>query len=155
MACEWSLANVLTDHLVTPRELVDAEGRLLWSAEYRVWGAVRRVWVAANDDGPSAAGPGGGRSGGGRSYAVAGNLALAEDPGAVEAVLLCPLRFQGQWHDAETGLVYNRFRYFDPITTQYVNSDPIGLAGGCLTLNYVLNPNAWIDPFGLAGETGL
>ena len=152
---DGSLAYVVTDHLGTPRELVDAEGRLLWSAEYRVWGAVRRVWVAANDDGPSAAGPGGGRSGGGRSYAVAGNLALAEDPGAVEAVLLCPLRFQGQWHDAETGLVYNRFRYFDPITTQYVNSDPIGLAGGCLSLNYVLNPNAWIDPFGLAGETGL
>ncbi len=61
------------------------------------------VWVAANDDEPGVAGPGGGRLSGGRSYAVAGNLALAEDTGAVEAVLLCPLRFQGQWQDGETG----------------------------------------------------
>ncbi len=70
---------------------------------------------------------GGRGAGGGRVHAVAGNLALVSDPGVVEAVLLCPLRFQGQWQDGETGLVYNRFRYYDPLTTQYVSLDPIGL----------------------------
>ncbi|WP_192711789.1 RHS repeat-associated core domain-containing protein [Methylobacterium sp. OAE515] len=143
-----SLAYVVTDHLGTPRELVDADGRLLWSAEYRVWGAVRRVWVAANDEEPGVAGSGG-RPGGGRSYAVAGNLALAEDTGAVEAVLLCPLRFQGQWQDGETGLVYNRFRYYDPITTQYASPDPIGLEAGTRQYGYVPNPNIFVDPSGL------
>ncbi len=119
---DGSLLYVVTDHLGTPRELLDESGRAVWSAEYRLWGAVRRVWVAANDDGPGGRGPGGGRV-----HAVAGTLALASDPGVVEAVLLCPLRFQGQWQDGETGLVYNRFRYYDPLTTQYVSLDPIGL----------------------------
>lgn len=111
--------------------------------------------MAANDDEPRAAGPGGGRPGGGRSYAVAGNLALAEDAGAIEAVLLCPLRFQGQWQDAETGLVYNRFRYFDALTAAYVSRDLIGLSGGYASWGYVSNPNSWIDPLGLSDERGL
>jgi len=72
---------------------------------------------------------------------------VTEYTGAVDFV---PFRYQGQYHDVETGLYYNRFRYYDPELGQYIQQDPIGLAGGNPTLYaYVRNPNAWIDPFGL------
>jgi RHS repeat-associated protein len=63
----------------------------------------------------------------------------------------CPLRFPGQIADGETGLYYNRFRSYDPQTTQYLTPDPIGLAGGLRSWGYVENPATWIDPLGLAG----
>ena len=61
----------------------------------------------------------------------------------------CPVRYPGQWYDDESGLHYNRFRYYDPSVGRYISPDPIGLMGG---LNpYVYGPNAfsWIDPMGL------
>jgi RHS repeat-associated protein len=62
----------------------------------------------------------------------------------------CPFRYQGQYEDAETGLYYNRFRYYDPSIGAYLSQDPIGLAGGNSTLyGYVKDVNGWIDPFGL------
>ncbi|WP_035226502.1 RHS repeat-associated core domain-containing protein [Paracidovorax oryzae] len=65
------------------------------------------------------------------------------------------IRFQGQQFDAETGLHYNRFRYYDPVLGQYVTQDPIGLVGGMNKLIYPLNPISKIDPFGLKeGEGG-
>jgi RHS repeat-associated protein len=62
----------------------------------------------------------------------------------------CPFRYQGQYEDAETGLYYNRFRYYDPETGTYLSQDPIGLEGGVDLYGYVSNPNFWGDPFGLA-----
>ena len=63
---------------------------------------------------------------------------------------LVPFRYQGQYEDEETGLYYNRFRYYDPNTGNYLNQDPIGLAGGNPTLyGYVFDPNTQIDPLGL------
>jgi len=41
----------------------------------------------------------------------------------------CPFRYQGQYEDVETGLYYNRFRYYDPEAGNYLSLDPIGLAG--------------------------
>lgn len=62
----------------------------------------------------------------------------------------CPFRYQGQYEDVETGLYYNRFRYYDPQMGQYISQDPIGLKGGVLSLYaYVKNPNAWVDILGL------
>ena len=60
------------------------------------------------------------------------------------------LRFQGQYYDKETGLHYNRHRYYDPQTARFINQDPIGLVGGNNNYQYVPNPVAWVDPFGLA-----
>ena len=61
-----------------------------------------------------------------------------------------PFRYQGQYHDQETELYYNRFRYYDPQLGHYITQDPIGLAGGNPTLyGYVSDPNGWIDPLGL------
>jgi RHS repeat-associated protein len=66
-----------------------------------------------------------------------------------------PFRFQGQYADPETGLYYNRFRYYDPDTGQYTQQDPIGLAGGNPTLyGYVKDTNTWIDVFGLGPGCG-
>ena len=63
----------------------------------------------------------------------------------------CPIRFQGQWFDEESGLHYNFHRYYDPETGKYLSSDPIGLDGGTRSYGYVHNPVSWVDPFGLAG----
>jgi RHS repeat-associated protein len=62
-----------------------------------------------------------------------------------------PLRFQGQYEDAETGLFYNRYRYYDPDQARYITQDPIKLAGGYNVYSYGLNPSMWVDPLGLTG----
>ena len=61
----------------------------------------------------------------------------------------CPFRWAGQYEDDETGLYYNRFRYYDPTAGTYISQDPIGLLGGMRLYGYVTDPNTWLDPFGL------
>jgi RHS repeat-associated protein len=62
----------------------------------------------------------------------------------------CPFRYAGQYEDAETGLYYNRFRYYSPEEGIYLSQDPIGLAGNNPTLyGYVKDVNSWMDVFGL------
>jgi RHS repeat-associated protein len=55
----------------------------------------------------------------------------------------------GQYHDEESGLSYNTFRYYDPHAGRFISSDPIGLAGGLNLYRYANNPIRWIDPWGL------
>lgn len=59
------------------------------------------------------------------------------------------IRFQGQYYDHETGLHYNRYRYYEPFSARYVGKDPIGLFGGLNNSSYVSDPNHWVDPMGL------
>ena len=64
-----------------------------------------------------------------------------------------PFRFQGQYYDEESGLHYNRFRYYDPEIGRFVSQDPIGLMGGINVYIYAPNPIEWVDPFGLASKS--
>ncbi|WP_174913755.1 RHS repeat-associated core domain-containing protein [Burkholderia diffusa] len=68
-----------------------------------------------------------------------------------KAPIVNPIRFQGQYHDHETGLHYNRYRHYDPEVGRFVGRDPIGLAGGINVWQYAPNPVGWIDPLGLSG----
>jgi RHS repeat-associated protein len=98
------------DHAGTPREMTDAQGRIVWSGRYGAWGALARADVHRIDN---------------------------------------PLRFQGQYHDAETGLHYNLMRYYDPRAGRFIHQDPIGLKGGDNLYAYAPNPLNWVDPLGL------
>jgi len=62
----------------------------------------------------------------------------------------CPFRWPGQYEDGETGLYYNRFRFYDPSAGQYLRQDPIRLLGGPRLYGYVHDPLAWLDVLGLS-----
>ena len=110
------------DHLGTPNELTDQQGDVVWYADYEAWGNTAKVvWREQ----------------------VIDNVKVSKDE-------LQPIRFQGQSFDTETGLHYNRFRYFDPDLGMFTSRDPIGLNGGTNVFAYAPNPTGWIDPFGLA-----
>ncbi len=61
-----------------------------------------------------------------------------------------PLRFQGQYFDQESGLHYNRHRYYNQDVGRYLTPDPVKLAGGINAYQYVPNPTGWVDPLGLS-----
>lgn len=60
------------------------------------------------------------------------------------------IRFQGQYFDGETGLHYNRYRYYSPYVGRFISKDPIGLLGGSNIYAYAPNPVGWVDQLGLA-----
>lgn len=62
----------------------------------------------------------------------------------------CNYLYQGQMLDSETGLAYNRFRYYNPEEGMYISQDPIRLRGGLKTYAYVSNPTYYVDRLGLA-----
>ncbi len=122
------LAYVVCDHLGTPRELVSESGDVLWAAGMRTWGRIDRLW----------------------SVRMSGAGNTAPDV-MLSAQLDVPIRFQGQWEDAETGLYYNRFRYYDPGSGGYLASDILGLVGGLRSYGYAYTPILMTDPLGLYG----
>ncbi|WKB54340.1 RHS repeat-associated core domain-containing protein [Eleftheria terrae] len=103
------------DHLGTPQELTDHNGKIAWAAQYKAWGQAKEAISGA----------------------------------AIKAGFTNPIRFQGQYFDEETGLHYNRYRYYDPFAGRYLSRDPVGLAGGVNLHEYAPNPLGWIDPWGL------
>lgn len=109
------------DHLGTPQELTDYEGKVAWSAQYKAWGQAKEAISEA----------------------------------AYSAGMRNPIRFQGQYLDEETGLRYNRYRYYDADTARYLTQDPIGLNGGENFYRYAPNPTGWMDPLGLITCPGI
>ena len=112
------------DHLGTPNELTNQKGEVVWLADYEAWGNTAKVvWREEKLE----------------------QLQVSVDE-------LQPIRFQGQYFDTETGLHYNRFRYFDPDLGMFTTRDPIGLMGGTNVFQYAPNPTGWIDPLGLRSK---
>ncbi|CAI8867651.1 RHS repeat-associated core domain-containing protein [Pseudomonas sp. IT-P291] len=66
-----------------------------------------------------------------------------------------PLRFQGQYFDAESGLHYNRHRYYQPDIGRYLTQNPVKLAAGLNPYRYTWNPIGWVDPLGSWGNCPL
>jgi len=62
------------------------------------------------------------------------------------------IRFPGQYYDAETGLHYNRHRYYHAGVGRFIHQDPIGLTGGFNLYRYAPNPISWVDPLGLTAK---
>jgi RHS repeat-associated protein len=63
-----------------------------------------------------------------------------------------PLRLPGQYHDEETGLHYNGYRYYSPGFGRYISPDPAGVLVSEDLYGYVDNPLDQIDPWGLVFE---
>ncbi|MEN5172302.1 RHS repeat-associated core domain-containing protein [Acinetobacter higginsii] len=64
-----------------------------------------------------------------------------------DRALLCLKR-----KDQETGLHYNRYRYYSPYVGRFISKDPIGLLGGNNIYQYAPNPIIWVDPLGLTNN---
>lgn len=63
------------------------------------------------------------------------------------------LRFGAREHDAETGLYYNRARYYDASLARFISEDPSGFAGGANLYTFASNdPMNRRDPFGLKDD---
>ncbi|MEM0674665.1 RHS repeat-associated core domain-containing protein, partial [Dickeya oryzae] len=119
------LHYIVTDLTGTARELCSETGEVHWRGEQGLWGAHREEKIP---------------------------IPLRRWLGdAANEEVYCELRYQGQVYDSETGLYYNRHRYYDPTLGQYISADPIGIAGGIRPQAYVHNPLEWIDPLGLSG----
>jgi RHS repeat-associated protein len=68
---------------------------------------------------------------------------------ATSGTIVDLFRYSGRDYDSETGLSYNRSRYFDPSAGRFLSADPIGFGGGINFYSYVHNdPVDWIDPWG-------
>ncbi|WP_460556420.1 RHS repeat-associated core domain-containing protein, partial [Comamonas piscis] len=75
-----------------------------------------------------------------------GNVRAEHNPGD----LYQPIRLPGQHADGDTGLYYNRHRYYESRIGRYISPDPIGIFGGANLFSYVGNTsNIYADPLGL------
>ncbi len=108
---EHKVYHYQLDHIGTPLDLTNREGKAVWSAQYLAYGT---IYTQHTEE------------------------------------VTNPLRFQGQYFDQETGLHYNRHRYYNPKNGLFTTADPIGLAGGLNNYQYVKNPTGFVDPLGLA-----
>ena len=74
-----------------------------------------------------------------------GNVRAEHNPGE----LYQPIRLPGQHADGDSGLFYNRHRYYQPLTGKYINHDPIGIEGGINSYAYAFqSPAIFTDPTG-------
>ncbi|HEY8896456.1 MAG TPA: RHS repeat-associated core domain-containing protein, partial [Niastella sp.] len=103
----WS---IISDHLGTPKEAYDANGKKVWECTLDIYGRTRMIDGNKN---------------------------------------FIPFRYQGQYEDEETGLYYNRFRYYNPEEGLYISADPVSVTGGLNIYAYVHDTNNWVDIFGL------
>lgn len=133
------LAYVVNDHLGTPKEVIAERGALIWAADHDTWGTLRLGRAVGSDLAEQG------------DYWIQPTSLDDRTPNYSQAPdsTFCPIRFQGQWEDLETGLLYNRFRYYDSLVGQYASPDPIGLLGGLRSISYVPVPTKYVDFYAL------
>jgi RHS repeat-associated protein len=145
----WRIHYYHNDHLGTPRELSGEAGEIQWAATYKAWGNTLTVeWEQTSANATAQR----------NEIPAAQNEPVSEKISQKNATtdaneadeIHQPLRFQGQYYDNETGLHYNRFRYYDPDCGRFVSQDPFGLRGGDHFYQYAPNAQNWIDPLGLS-----
>ncbi|TDR35148.1 RHS repeat-associated protein [Tahibacter aquaticus] len=122
--------HVHTDHLGTPQEMTNREGEIVWVSSYKAWGAAADIEILPRP-----------------SLLETGHTVRTTEE-RKDLHFVQNLRFQGQFFDRETGLHYNRFRYYDPDIGKFSSQDPIGLLGGTNCYVYTPNPVNWVDPLG-------
>ncbi len=119
---------IQSDHLNTPRRLIQSDGQVAWQWAYSAFGEEKPT-IASNRF---------------------SNTDLNQSFGTttVPAVTF-NLRYPGQYFDQESGLHYNYHRSYSATTGRYTQSDPIGLDGGWNRYSYVdANPLSFTDPTG-------
>ncbi len=79
--------------------------------------AVRRTLALVNSDG---------KTDWSAEYDAWGNVLREQNPHNLAQLI----RHPGQQYDDESGLHYNRHRYYNPGLGRYITQDPIGLMGG-------------------------
>lgn len=116
-------------------------GALIWAADHDTWGTLRMGRRVVGSDLVEQ----------GDYWVEPVSLGGTDVPAFAPApeASFCPIRFQGQWEDAESGLYYNRFRYYEPLAGQFTIPDPVGILGGHRPDAYVSTPTTVIDPKGL------
>lgn len=114
---------VTVDHLNTPRRVTRTDGQLEWQWSLSGFGQDEPT-IAAKKFLPNAT--------------------------TTTSDFSFNLRFPGQTADRESGLAYNYFRSYSPITGRYSQPDPIGLSGGLNRFLYGgANPLSYTDQRGL------
>jgi RHS repeat-associated protein len=125
---------VQSDHLNTPRRLIQSDGQVAWQWSYSAFG----------DEQPTIA----------KNRFANTNLNQSFGTTTVAAVMF-NLRYPGQYFDQESGLHYNWHRSLDSKTGRYTQTDPIDLRGGWNRFSYVgQNPLSLSDPSGLVSLVG-
>jgi RHS repeat-associated protein len=120
---------IQSDHLNTPRRLIQSDGQVAWQWAYSAFG----------DEKPTIA----------KNRFANTDLNQSFGTTAVPAVTF-NLRYPGQYFDQETSLHYNYHRSYSATTGRYTQADPIGLDGGWNRFGYVgQNPLSFTDPLGL------
>ena len=120
---------VQSDHLNTPRRLIQSDGQVAWQWAYSAFG----------EEKPTTA----------KTRFANADLNQSFGSTTVPAVTF-NLRYPGQYFDQESNLHYNGHRSYDGKTGRYSQSDPIGLQGGWNKFGYSnQNPLSFTDPSGL------
>ena len=123
--------TITSNHLGTPTSMIDETGKRVWEETFDLWGKPHDHL---------------------ETRVVGGAILTNVKPREANKnqAISQPFRFPGQYHDEETGLYYNRYRYYMPNEGMYTQRDPIGLAGGNPTVyGYCFDTLTNIDPFGL------
>ncbi|WP_158270477.1 RHS repeat-associated core domain-containing protein [Limnohabitans sp. Jir72] len=120
----WQLTFIHSNHLGAPELATNAQGLPVWAADYAPFGgATVRTFASAKG---------------------------SENTGSASRTFTLHIRLPGQVWDEETGLHYNRQRYYAPERGQYLSPDPLGQPDGPNAYLYAAgNPLTFIDPDGL------